>query len=154
MRTLDVAVTQLGVKEDSGANDGIPATRYNRGDKLPWCASFALYCNAQSTDPKVATTNAEFYLFRSVAAFEAEMKRRGWWLDPTRAPQPNDFVFFGDRGHSDAGTGRHMGIVESFTAPKLTSIEGNWSNAVCRVVHDLAKPAEVQRITGFARFPT
>ena len=159
MRTIDVALTQLGVKEATGHNDGVPAVRYNRGDEVNWCAAFVEYCNAHSDDPKLATTDKDYYAQRRVQTMEDETKRRGWWLPPETVPQPNDVVFFGDRGGSDPGVGRHVGIVETVTTnplvmpPLFTSIEGNWGNAVQRVKHDLAEAKEAARVTGYARFP-
>jgi hypothetical protein len=159
--TLSVAVTQLGVKELSGKNDGIPAERYMRGDKLPWCAGFVLWCNAQSQDMKVAPTTADYYRMRSVAEFEKTMRAYGLVAEAnvvdgmtTRSnnycPRPGDLVFFKGRGGSDTGPGRHMGIVEYVDGVLLNTIEGNASNAVARRqrrIHDedIACYAQVPR---------
>lgn len=172
MRTIDVALTQLDVVELSGKNDGIPATRYNRGECAPWCASFVMWCNAQSQDSKIARTDKEWWLMRAVQAFEDEMRNRGWWFSQLSALQPqcNDVIFFGDRGASDASTtGRHVGVIERVesmmstansppslprpTWPVLHTVEGNWGNRVQRVRHGLNEPKTKARITGYARIP-
>jgi len=160
---IDVAVTQLGVKEATGQNDGIPAERYNKGDKLPWCAAFALYCNANSDEQLAAETLKDWYLERAVQTFEDHAKAKGWWYAPEKFPQRGDYIFFGTRGASDKATaaaGRHMGIVEKVVVVNvptpyvvLTTIEGNLGNQVARVVHSLADPTTKARITGFARIP-
>lgn len=158
MLTVEIAQTQLGVTEATGNNDGIPAERYNYGEKLPWCSAFILWCNFHSDDVKLATTKAERFDFRSVQILEDALKKRGWWLSPQgRLPQKNDLIFFADRGASDAAgkaPGRHIGIVEALNAGHLvSSIEGNWGNRVARVSHDLLVPKDAGRITGYARFP-
>lgn len=152
---IDVALTQLDVREATGQNDGIPATRYNRGDCLPWCAAFCLWCNEQSgMDARVVVNPPDYWMFRAVAQFELAMKRRGWWAAASSTPARNDFVFFANRGASDAHpAGRHMGIVEGLSGHLLATVEGNWQNRVARLVHDLSRPAVRDRITGFARVP-
>jgi hypothetical protein len=151
---VDIAETQLGIKEATGQNDGIPAERYVRGEKLPWCASFVLYCNAQSDEEPCARTNAEWFEMRAVANFEAEMIKRGWWIPPTSTPRRGDLVFFGSRGSSDQSlSGRHMGMVERLDSHLLQTIEGNVGNRVSRLVHDLSQFSVRARVTGFARIP-
>lgn len=157
-RTVDVALTQLDVKEATGANDGTPAERYGAGDKLPWCASFLLWCNAQSEDAKLAPTKAAYYRLRAVSELEAEMKRRGSWraLTSKDFPTGNCLLFFRDRGASDAAvSGRHVGIVvetQVLSSGKhlVHTVEGNVGNRVQRLKHDLSNPKTVARITGFA----
>jgi hypothetical protein len=154
---IDAALTQVGVVEATGNNDGTPAQRYNRGDNLPWCAAFCLWCNANSDETPIATSNAKFYADRSVQGFEDDMKARKWWMPPDAVPARGDYIFFGDRGLSDkSSTGRHMGIIEHVLQSSqlvLTCIEGNWGNKVSRVRHDLLYSAERARITGYARVP-
>jgi hypothetical protein len=149
LRALDIAISQLGVQEATGHNDGIPATRYMRGDKLAWCAGFCLYCNDVSDDENVALTTKDHYTMRSVSGFIAEAKRRKFFVSPTAAPLPNDFIFFGNTD-SDVGVrGSHIGIVESVdtAARRITTIEGNYGNKVARVAHRLGD----RTIVGFGR---
>jgi len=153
-RTIDVAITQIGVKEATGKNDGVPAERYCRGNKEPWCARFVVFCNLQSTDRHVVTSEKEWWELGAVQAFEDLMRKRGWWFREIHKAQPNDLIFFGDRGASDASlTGRHMGIVEIATPLALHTVEGNWGNAVQRVTHSFSSGTAMARITGFARVP-
>lgn len=149
IQAIDVALSQLGVHEDTGKNDGIPAERYMRGDKLAWCAGFALWCNAVSDDENVAATTAEHYAMRSVTTFIEVMKRKAMFVHKRQPPQRNDFVFFGNTD-SDVGiVGHHMGIVEDVDveAGTFTSIEGNYGNAVMRVKHRMSDPT----ILGYGR---
>lgn len=156
IRGIDVARTQLGVTEATGNNDGTPAERYNRGDALPWCAALMLFCNAHSDEEPMFRTAAEFYAERVVQGFEDHCKTKGWWMPPTYRPQTGDYIFFGDRGLSDAAlTGRHMGIVDTVTqdGERVVTIEGNESNACRAVIHDMRKESERKRVTGYAQIP-
>lgn len=157
-RAIDIALSQLGVHEATGKNDGIPAQRYMHGDEFAWCAGFVLYCNANSDDETLATTTKEHYEMRSVAKFMEIAKRKGIFLGvrhedgSLRVPLRNDIVFFGNTD-SDVGVkGNHIGIIEvvdtvSGGAVKIQTIEGNYGNKVSRVLHTLGE----KKIVGFAR---
>ena len=58
-RLIDIARKQVGVKEDTGNNDGEPSRRYAGGRQEPWCAHFVawLYRNAnlRIPDDKIPT---------------------------------------------------------------------------------------------------
>ena len=148
---IDIAITQLGVHEATGSNDGIPAERYMRGDKLAWCAGLMQYCNDESDDPDVARNTKEYYEMRNVRAFEDTMMARGIWFGRNIRPRRNDFIFFGDRGDSDKAQGKfragHIGIVEKVENGYIHTIEGNTSNKVARRKYKIGHA----RITGFAR---
>lgn len=151
MRTCDVASTQVGVREATGANDGLPADRYMRGDKLPWCAGFLLWCNQQSEDPKLYSTTAEYYLMRAVSEFENMMRARQKWVafNPKVLPQENNIIFFRNRGASDSGPGRHVGIILTVDSERerITTVEGNLGNAVRNMTYPLSVLRD--RVTGY-----
>lgn len=155
MRTIDIARTQLGVAEATGNNDGIPAERYMRGDKLAWCAGFLLWCNDKADDDeKIAGSVAAYYPLRAVKDLWAAMRTRAWVVDPfhPRATvEVGDLVFFNQRMTSDsAASGWHVGIVDEVLANgRITTIEGNVSDKVARRDHFLRDA----RIIGFARIP-
>ena len=152
LRTVDVALSQIGVKELSGKNDGVPADRYMHGDKLPWCAGFVLWCNAQSDDVKLYTSNAEYFVMRAVADMERIMRARGWWrpFDPRVLPKENEVIFFANRGGSDAGPGRHVGVVASVFPDRIVTVEGNLGDSVGTASYRLADLAA--RVTGYGTF--
>lgn len=156
MRAIDVAIRELGVKEATGRNDGIPAKRYSRGDELPWCASFIMYCfDAADEDLAIWDSGkgagigpkSDFWRLRSVQTMEEYLKGRGCWFGWNITPQRNDIVFFATRGRSDPGRGRHVGIIEEVDGVWIHTIEGNLSNAVRRTKHKIKN----NRITGYAR---
>ena len=147
IHSIDIAETQVGVREKTGANDGIPSKRYMKGNKLAWCAGFQMYCNDESDDPDLAENVRDFWRFTNVEEFENNMKERGLWFGWNILPQRNDLIFFANRGRSDLGRGRHMGIVEFVDGAWIHTIEGNLGNQVKRAKHKFVN----NRITGYAR---
>lgn len=148
IRAIDVAITQIGVAEATGRNDGIPAQRYMKGNKLAWCAGFVAYCFDVSDDPDIAENVREFWAWgTNVQSLEDKMKERGQWFGWAITPQRNDIIFFANRGRSDPGRGRHCGIVEKVEGAWVHTIEGNLGNACKRAKHKLSS----NRISGYAR---
>lgn len=151
MKAIDVAVREIGVREATGNNDGIPAERYMRGDALAWCAGFVLFCNEHSDeDAPLARSLKEHYRLRSVSALMEEMKRRRWWFARGASePASNDLVIFGEVDSDVGVVGNHVGIVERATASMVHTVEGNTSNMVARREY----PIGSRSILGFARIP-
>lgn len=157
IQAIDVAVTQMGVHERTGRNDGIPAERYMRGDELAWCAGFVMWCFDQGDGPSIYRRDAEFWPYRKVSTMCRGLKDRGLFLGPRVLPQRNDIVFFGNRMNSDSGPGTHVAIVEDVEPDPgrftdrlgyvIRTIGGNESDKVKRSLH--AWPDD--RIVGFAR---
>jgi hypothetical protein len=135
---IDIARTQLGVREATGANDGVPSERYMFGRKVPWCAYFVVWCcngakrYIKGNRWKLGSVS---YLQKCVEPVQFQHVRSG------------DIVFFSDRGRSDAGVGRHCGLVEKVTKTHLHTIEGNTGNAVRRRRYRLNN----SRISGYGR---
>ena len=162
MTPQEVAVRELGVREMTGRNDGIPARRYMRGDELAWCAGFVLYCFDKSDWPSLFDDEGDgqedrddtlrYYAMRNVQQFEDEMRSRGAWFGDSLVDYvlPGDVIFYANRGRSDAGSGRHVGIVVDveFPARIIRTVEGNLSDEVKR----RQVPAGSPQITGFARW--
>lgn len=149
MTPLDYARSQLGVREATGRNDGVPAERYNHGEAKAWCATFVAWCFAQAGCPLPGNQ----YRLASVQCMEDELRDVGLcWPRETFLPDAGDIVFFDSRGQSDRGTGRHVGIVELVTTRRsgstLWTIEGNSSNAVRRRQYN----ASDKYVTGYARW--
>jgi hypothetical protein len=86
------------------------------------------------------------YEMASVAYFEKEMKTRGWEV---KDPQMGDIVFFKTRGKSDAGRGRHVGIVVEVCQGSVRTVEGNLGDCVAKASHEISDP----RIVCFCRIP-
>jgi hypothetical protein len=152
---LQIAISQIGVTEATGQNDGIPSTRYMAGRREPWCAHFVAWCARQAGSP---LPGDHVYPDGSnpIASVE-ELQRQMKLADRTGplayVPRPGDLVFFVDRQGSDAANGagpqRHVGIVEAVSDGDagilLHTIEGNLANCVRRAVHRYDDP----RIAGY-----
>ncbi len=145
---LAAAQSQVGVTEDR-ENRGLPLTRYGLTDEdpLPWCARFVRWCFTQAG----VRLPGNRYLIGNVWTMYNELDAVGALLPRGVPPEPGDIIFLSERGRSDGGTGQHVGIVESagIMPATVTSIDGNWGNAVKRVVRVRAHPA----IKGYARYP-
>jgi CHAP domain len=136
---LAAAESQIGQSEQPpGSNDG-PALAEYRSSVAgaaagePWCAYFASWAAAQAGTP--LGTNGEG--LGSVAQIESWGAQTGRLLPASATPQPGDLILYGHE---------HVGIVESVNADgSLTTVEGNYSNAVSRVHRS---PSEA---TGYVR---
>ncbi len=126
-RVLAEAESQLGASEQPpGSNDG-PQLAVYRGAVAgaapgePWCATFASWAAARAGVPLGDGGEGS----ASVAGIADWAGRMGRLLPPTATPAPGDLILFGSR---------HVGIVESVNADgSLTTVEGNYANAVSRV---------------------
>jgi hypothetical protein len=87
------------------------------------------------------------YLIGRVETMREELERRDALV---LAPAPGDIIFYRDRGRSDAHKGgRHVGIIEAVDGNVLTTIEGNWSDAVTRRA---GVDASAPEVWGFGRW--
>ena len=124
---IDIARRELaaGVREATGQNDGVPAERYNDGERKPWCASFVRYCFEEAG----LRLPGNRHRLPSVAYMEEQLETAGARV---AEPAPGAIITFRARVGSDAGPGRHVGLVEAVDGLTITTIEGNSGNAVRR----------------------
>ncbi len=137
---VDKARSQLGIKEATGKNDGIPATRYMGGDTLPWCAGFVLWVYKESGLP----LPGNWWKNRAVNALFKTMRESGM---ETKRPALGGLVFF-HRDHSAAGPTGHVEIVVDIHKDGygFTTVGGNVGNAVRKSYYSRLD----KRIAGFA----
>ena len=141
---LDIVRGQLGVREATGNNDGVPSQRYMSGRKEPWCANFVSWAFRQAGTPLPGNQRA----LAGVEYMEDQMQGAGkWFARGSQTPKAGDIIFFANRGSSDAGPGRHVGMVEKVENGRVYTIEGNTSNMVARRSY----PLDLARITGYGR---
>jgi cell wall-associated NlpC family hydrolase len=141
---LQAALSQIGVREASGNNDGIPAQRYAGGRQEPWCADFVAWSFRQSGHPLPGNQRS----LASVSRMERTMQNEGrWFARGSAQPQPGDIIFFQNRGNSDRGGGRHVGIVREVRDGRVHTVEGNSGNQV----RERSYPLDASRITGYGR---
>jgi peptidoglycan hydrolase-like protein with peptidoglycan-binding domain len=115
---LEAARSQVGVREASGNNDGLPAQRYAGGRNEPWCADFVSWSFRQAGHPLPGNQ-------RSIAScnqMAAELAARGEiYRKGSQTPQPGDIIFF---GHYPGGLS-HVGIVDHVSNGTVYTVEGN-----------------------------
>ena len=138
-RALAAAEGEVGVAEvPPGSNDGPRIADYRSAvagaaPGEPWCAYFVSWAAAQAGTPLGDSGQG----LGSVAEITDWAQQTGRYLPAGSTPQPGDLMLFGDQ---------HVGVVESVNPDgSLTTIEGNYGNAVSRV-HRM--PSEA---TGFVR---
>ena len=150
MTPVEAAISQLGVQEATGNNDGVPAERYMRGDELAWCAGFVLWCLDQAKDARIAHDDKTHYRCRAVTGFMARAREVNRLRLVPYTPKGGDVIFFGNSARDVGQRGNHMGLVERVdtgaTEVTVHTIEGNTSNKVARRSYRLSDP----RIIGYA----
>jgi hypothetical protein len=127
VQLLGAAESQVGVTEvPMGSNDGPQISMYRdavagAAPSEPWCASFVSWAAAQAGEPVGANGQGT----DSVAQLTDWAASNGRLLPASATPAPGDLILFGTH---------HVGVVESVNPDgSLTTIEGNYNNAVSRV---------------------
>lgn len=147
------AASKIGIRESTGANDGIPFgvdVREGKEDFQPWCADFVLDAALFSGVP-IHDSRVQAWRFRSVSALVSHFEAVGAMCGPRVPPMRNDLYFLDYRGHSDRGrNGMHVGIVIDVQWPRrrMQVVDGNWRNAVAKRWVSL----DSRRLIGFGRF--
>lgn len=142
MALVNAAEGFVGVREGSTKHKTIVDT-YNshtpraRGYRLQytdaWCAGFVGAMAVQ------AGLTAVIPMEVSVPKMVALAQEMGIWVEnDAHVPESGDLIVFywNDDGKGDAGSGaNHVGIVKSVANGKITTVEGNYNNAVgCRTL--------------------
>lgn len=123
-RALEVARTQLGVREATGHNDGAAVESYLRsvslGKGYAWCAAFVYWCYSQAAKALVVGNP----LTQTAGVLDHWRRTTG---TKVTSPQPGD-IFIMDYG---GGLG-HTGIVKEVKGDKIITVEGNTNDANSR----------------------
>lgn len=162
----DVAISQVGVTEATGRNDGVPSERYQRNPywtpgrpeaervrAVEWCSLFGDWCYRASDWRPLLITEREWWEGASSTNVARILRARGWEIDPALAAV-GDVVVYKRRSGSDRGggpTAGHLGIVVQRTRVPgyLLSVEGNMSNGVLPILRNLKR----ERVNGVFRAP-
>lgn len=150
-KVIEIAITQLGVAEATGRNDGIPAERYNEGEAKAWCAAFVAWVFEQAGIPlpgKRWLLPSVEYMQRILGLHGCAIQVKDFGRNCANL-RPGDLIFFNWRVDSDpSATGRHVEIFEAYDKAKgkLITIGGNVGNAVRRNSRSL------RGVTGAARW--
>lgn len=121
---LDVANSQIGVRELTGRNDGKQVELYQASVKIPkgsaWCVAFVVWCHLQlNPDFSLPITGWSPALFRRNVVYRRDHKRFREWI-------PRGGECFG-KYYSSKKRVAHVGIIESKWSKHLHTIEGNTS---------------------------
>ena len=145
-----IALSQVGVRESpKGSNRGPDVDKYTGCRAEPWCAHFVAWCFREASaelpgDVMPSPKRARAYA--SVSHTLRVFQEHGWFYNE---PQVGDIVFYSKRGKSDAGSGKHIGIVVAVGPESFETVEGNWGDRVAKRVVDRDFPD----IVGFGRRP-
>ena len=132
-----------------GSNRGDQVDIYTGNRAEPWCAHFVawLYRQIQLPLPDDKQPSPKQHNpIASVSHLERCLRELGWLY---REPKVGDLVFYATRGKSDAGPGRHIGLVVQVVGDTIHTIEANWGDRVARRQLKSTDPT----ITGYGRHP-
>ena len=148
---VDIAKRYVGAKEiPKGSNRGPMIDDFTGGRAEPYCAHAVAFWFRVAGKPipgDVIPTPLRANPLASVTFMFRVFNEHDWVVT---VPQAGDVIFFKDRGSSDPGKGKHVGIVVDASDSKvLTVIDGNWSDQVC----ERKVPRDSAAILGFGRRP-
>lgn len=131
LELLNWARAQIGVKESPAGSNNVPYNTAYYGREIHnaayhWCVVF-VWAGMSSTHQERAFYGGGKTASCSVLAYWAQ--QNGYTVKPADM-RPGDWVIF---DWDKNGNPDHIGIVEEATATKLTTIEGNVGDAVCRM---------------------
>lgn len=130
---LAIALNEVGVTEEpKGSNRGERVDLYTGGRAEPYCAHFVAWCFRESKTPipgDVPPNTKRANPLASVAHMERVFAEHGWLV---KEPKVGDVVFYRNRGQSDPGRGRHVGLVLGVDKDYIETVEANWSDAVVK----------------------
>ncbi len=141
---LRLAESQIGVREQTGHNDGaqIDVYRNGRHNGAAWCASFVSWCYGQGQNTDNSTT---FGYDASSQSIRKKAQKAGFYqtVQSGYVPQVGDIAVW-DNGD---GTG-HVGIVSKVNDDgSFETIDGNYSDQVRRV----RRTRSSQNLSGFVQ---
>lgn len=127
-KVLEIARSQIGVREATGSNDGFDVEKYlastGLGKGFAWCAAFVNWTNLQAGALCPETSQAW-----SPSWFPSA--RTYWVLGESEylKPQPGDVfgIFFPSKNRI-----AHVGFIEKWDTTYATTIEGNTNKAGSR----------------------
>lgn len=147
---IALAKGQVGKREvPKGSNKGPDIQPYTGGRAEPWCAHFVAWLFRSCGKPlpdDVQPSPTRANPLASVSHTERIFREAEWLI---REPVPGALVFYKTRGRSDAGPGRHIGLVVEVGLDSFKTIEGNWGDAVCERIVKRNDPS----VSGFGLRP-
>jgi len=126
---IKTALTQVGVKEVTGHNDGVQVEKYLASVKLhkgnPWCAAFVAWCHDQcGVRHPVSGFSPDWFKGKNVFTVHslemASRSERAWSDYIKQLPASVFGIWFASKGRI-----AHVGIIERITGEVAMTIEGN-----------------------------
>ena len=145
-KALELALSQVGVKEDNRSNDSAEIRKYKKGtkDNNPWCASFASWLFGSGQGLKNSRT---FGYSASSQEIRRRAEKEGFYADKDCGykPKVGDLMIIRNEKKPDKG---HIGIITAINADgSFETIEGNYENTVAKVHRSM----ETKDLNGFVR---
>src|SRR5262245_58507309 len=124
-KALDLAVTQLGIKESPSGSNKVKYSNWY-GMVGPWCAMFVTWCYESPGGPQSDTfTQGVCYSYVPYIVSDAKNGRNG--LSVTGTPKAGDLVCYDWEWNGEYD---HVGFFEAWTSGRsFTAIEGNTSTS-------------------------
>lgn len=143
-KALEVARSQIGVKEINGSNNSAQINEYRNGveNGVPWCASFVSWCYGRGQN---SNNNKTFGYSASSQNIRRQAESAGVYSKAGSGytPKAGDLMIL--KYSENSG---HIGIVESVNSDgTFNVIEGNTSNQVKRKVRSM----NTDNLHGFVR---
>ncbi len=125
-KVVSAARKELGTRENPPGSNRNPY-----GPTAPWCASFAtaMWREAGVKIPILPFTG-DVYRW-------GQQHDKAYGKNSLKQAKPGDVLLFGT-GPQSPSTSTHIGIVEKVEGDKVTMIEGNSGDSVCRNTHTLS----------------
>lgn len=140
---LDIARSQLGVREDPPGSNDVAYTRWAHMVGQPWCDIFVSWCFDR------AGMDGEGFHAYTPEHFQSFLDRgRGW--HGAVGIQPGDVLFYDFPGGPDRIS--HTGFAETaWDGSKVTTIEGNTDAAGGRTGGQVYRHVRTSSIVGYGR---
>lgn len=125
-QVINIAASQIGVKERTGNNDGAEVMEYqhstgnNQGDQ--WCASFVAWCLKKAGLKQTGSAYSPSWFTKEKTIYKPSASL-------LNHPEAGDV--FGVWVQSKGRVG-HVGIIVNWDDEFVTTIEGNYSDAVVK----------------------
>ena len=124
---LELAIKEIGKKEETGNNDGQDIRRYQEYtswlENKPWCCSLVSYCYKEAA--KQIGVERPFPHEASVNRFVELAKKNNWIIPKSEMKEGDLFVQLGE-----TADGSHIGFIKELQLPLIVTVEGNFGNGV------------------------
>jgi hypothetical protein len=123
-KLIEIAISQAGIREATGNNDGKEIWKYQKAAGIPknsfWCAAFVVWCHLQlNSDLPIPISGWSPDLFKSNLVYRKTESRMSPWM-------PRGGEIFG-KYYESKGRVAHVGIIEEKWGKHYHTIEGNTS---------------------------